>query len=262
MQDPPHAPTPSDDSGQYFRLPPLVTGGAILAVLGIALAVGLYANNAVRQHGVPEPTPSPTALPVAVITVSTATPLPAVVQTPTPLIVVLAPATTPTSATLAVSQAPLREPSATPTQVPVPQPGLTKAPSTAPTPTVDPVLADEVGKAYVQFWRVRSQALLELDDSHLGEVMDGQYLTDIEHLIEQLRVEGRAIKTQASLNFNVLQINGSFARLIDHVDDKSVYVKLGTEDAINDPELDNFTVLYTLSKSSTIWKVVDSAISP
>src|SRR5205085_2534499 len=88
-------------------------------------------------------------------------------------------------------------------------------------PTVEPQLAEEVGRAYVTFWRVRSQALLELDTTHLGEVMDGDYLQNFVARLDELRLEGRAIKTQIILNYTIAHVTESTATVLDRLEDTS-----------------------------------------
>jgi hypothetical protein len=145
---------------------------------------------------------------------------------------------------------------------PTPTPDVSPARSPTPLPTVEPTLAAEVGQAYENFWQVKSQALLELDQSHLSEVMDGQYLADTRYLIDQLQGEGRAIKTQVSLNYTVVEASANTATVIDNFVDNSVYVNIGTEEALSDPAADQLSVLYRLQRMSDSWKVVQSVRSP
>jgi hypothetical protein len=128
-------------------------------------------------------------------------------------------------------------------------------------PTVEPTLAAEVGQAYENFWRVRSQALLDLDPTHLPEVMDGNYLEGTVHRISELQNEGKAIKTQVSLSYSVLEVSAENATIVDDVIDNSVYVNIGTEDAISEPTADQLRILYTLRTVGGVWKVVDSVRS-
>jgi hypothetical protein len=123
---------------------------------------------------------------------------------------------------------------------------------------VEPTLAAEVGQAYENFWRVRSQALLELDESHLPEVMDGDYLNTVSQRIDELRTEDRAIKTHVILNYSVLEVTEDSATVIDDFEDDSVYVKVGTDEPLTDPTADQLRVLYKLRNFAGAWKVVDS----
>jgi hypothetical protein len=167
----------------------------------------------------------------------------AVTPTPgqTPLVLVLD--ATPTATTAVV------------TSPPAPTPGL------KPLPTVEPALAAEVSQAYENFWQVTSQALLELDTTHLQDVMDGDYLAAISDRISELRAEGKAIKTHVILNYAVLSATQDIATVVDDFEDDSVYVRIGTDEPISEATADQVRTVYKLSKSSGVWKVIDSVRS-
>ena len=242
------APDAEREPAGYIRLPWPLVGGVLFLFLAALLAFGLFANRNLRpQLGV-----LPTSTPLAEAT-STPPPVaaPAAVRTSTPTAratdVPLSRAATPTVPATPVA----------PTETPAP----TAEPRPTVLPTVEPALAQEVGEAYVTFWRVRSQALLELDESHLSDVMDGDYLNHIAGLIEELRSEGRAIKTQVVLNYSVVIATTETAAVVDFVEDNSVYVRINTEDPISDPTADHLRIMYRLKKFSDAWKVVDSVRS-
>ena len=248
--DEPHLPDEMEPS-PYLRLPwPLVAGG-LLAVLGLALAAGLLANRALREQ-LTLPTPTPPAA-VALATAPPNSPNVAVTAVPT-----RAPSSTAVQPTVAPT-ATTRPLVATPVPTAVTAQAATA--DSTPTPTVEPQLADEVGRAYVKFWRVQSQALLELDTSHLSDVMDGDYLASVEKRIDELRDEGRAIKAEVRLNYSVVQAGADSASIVDQFEDNSVYVAIGTDQALSEPTADHLAVLYTLRKVSGAWKVVDSVRS-
>jgi hypothetical protein len=243
-----------EDSGHaYVRLPwPLVAAG-LFGVLVLVLAAGLFANRYLRPQVGLVPTEVPLAAPGASPTPQPAT---AVVATPvaalarTPLIIgtVAAPTVTPPPA-----------PATAPTSTP--EPAAPASPTPSPLPTVEPALAEEVGRAYEMFWRVRTQALLELDETHLSEVMDADYLTAFKQTMARLRAENRAIKTRVILNYFVVGASQDSATVVDDIEDNSVYVRIGTEDPLTSPTADQLRVLYSLTKSSGMWKVVDSVRS-
>jgi hypothetical protein len=88
--------------------------------------------------------------------------------------------------------------------------------------------------------------------------MEGDYFDNIAHLIEQLRTEGRAIKTQVILDYSIIQATSEAASVVDHVEDNSVYVSIGTEDPLSLPTGDQLRILYRLRRFPEGWKVVDS----
>src|SRR5438876_7478483 len=172
MNDAHDADAGTEQTTHYMRLPwPLVAFG-LVALLAVVLGIGLFANRYLRPQVGLVPTPEPVL--VAAVPVTSTPQVATVVPTAAPTLVVQAPAgatATPLPAPAAATSTPQAVPNATPSAL----------------PTVEPALADEVGRAYVMFWRVRSQALLELDSSHLSGSMDGDYLSNIERLVDELR---------------------------------------------------------------------------
>jgi hypothetical protein len=251
------------EDSPYVRAPwPLVTAG-LLGVLVLGLAIGLFANRNLRPNVANAPTSAvavpplvPTSLPPAAVATT-----PTVIQTSLPIAVPTAAQelASPT-ATVGVTSVPPTPtvPAPTPTPTPTVAATLRLSPTPSATPTVDPALAEEVGKAYETFWQVRSQALLELDTTHLDEVMDGDYLLNVQRRIDELRQEGHAIKTQVTLNYLVIQATPDKAKVIDDYKDNSVYVEIGTEDPLTAPVNDQSRVLYELQNTAGIWKVIDS----
>ena len=242
------APDAEREPAGYIRLPWPLVGAALVLFLALILGFGLFANRNLRpQVGV-----VPTSTPLAEATSTTppgAAPVAVQASTPTP-----GATDVPVSSVVAPT---LAAATAAPTETPAPA----AEPTPSVLPTVEPALAQEVGDAYVTFWRVRSQALLELDGSHLSDVMDGDYLEHIASLIDDLRTEGRAIKTQVVLDYSVVAATTEAATVVDFVEDNSVYVRIGTEDPISDPTADHLRIMYRLKKFSDAWKVVDSVRS-
>jgi hypothetical protein len=247
------APDQTTGESPYLKLPwPLVAGGLAIMLL-VVLGVGLYANRYLR----PQTTIQPTFTAVAVV-VPLATPQPA---TPT-----AAPATStpqPAIAPVTATQTPILRSTAGPTPAAA-QATSTAVPETSstpsPEPTVDPALAAEVGRAYENYWRVQTDAILQLDTSQLASVMDGEALDVVTRRIEELRAEGKAIRTKAVLNYNVVQADDSKAAVVDRVEDNSFYVKAGTEEPVSEPASGAYSVLFHLQKISGMWKVVDSVV--
>jgi hypothetical protein len=226
----------------YLRLPWPLVATALVGVLALALAIGLLANRYLRPQVEVAPTP------IAVAVAPVATPAPAPTAEPTRTIA-------PTSTPLVVTAAP----TASPLTVTV---TLTTAPTTTATPaarpTFDALLVAEVGKAYENYWQVRTQALLELDKTHLDEVMAGDHLGSVAQRIDELISENRAIKTDVDHDFRVVQVAGDDAQVLDDYISDSVYVDPATQLQLSNPTSDELRVLYRLSRFDGKWKVVDS----
>jgi hypothetical protein len=240
------APERSPGDSQYLKLPWPVVAGGLFALLAVALAAGLYANRFIR----PQTTIVPTTTPPPVVAVA---PVATPVNPTAPPASTIPPATPPPAPT----SAPPPSPSATPVPATsTPAPALTSTPS--PVATVDPALAAEVGQAYERYWRVTSQALLQLDSSQLPQVMEGERLATATQLIEDLRAQGRAVHANVTLNYVVAAANGDSASVIDRYEDRSFFVIPGTDEALTKPSSDESHVLFRLRRISGVWKVVDS----
>ncbi len=241
-------PQPEPEPPRYIRLPlPVVAGGLFLVLAGL-LALGLYANRNLRPIGV-LPTPNPQAIAAATAppTLAVTAQIPVGVVTPpqtlppTPLILVLS---TPSPVARSTDIPPI-VPSGTPTSV-----------STA--AALDPVTVREVSQSFERYWQVRTQALLDLDKTHLSEVMGGAHLKTIEDRIDELRREQRAIKTDVDHDISVISVTGRTAQIVDDYISNSVYIDFATREPLSPPASDELRVLYQLDKSDGTWKVVDS----
>ena len=152
---------------------------------------------------------------------------------------------------------------ATATSAPAPMatvsvpPAASAAASPSPMRTVDPQLAREIGAAYERYWAVRAGSLLSLDTSHLAEVMAEEELAGVTRVIEQLRAEGRAIKTDVTLNYTVTYAVGDEAEVYDEYTSRSAYVHPTTREPLG-PEREPSTLKVThfMKKVDGTWKVI------
>jgi hypothetical protein len=217
----------------YIRLPWPVVGAALFVVLAGLLAFGLFANRNLRPQAAAVPTASLSELPTPT---SLAVVLPTRVNTPAAL-----PTVAPTQTHAAVTQ-----PSAT----------AIAPPAATPRPTVSPELAAEVSSAYQQYWQVRAEALYELDDSRLQEVMAGDHLAAAEDLIRQLRSEGRAIRTDVTHKYVVLEATQNRAQIADEYTDDSIYVDMTSRQNLTEPVGALVKEQYQMDKIEGSWRVV------
>jgi hypothetical protein len=233
----------------------------LFALLAVLLGAGLYANANLRSPGVSIPTPAPAA---AAATEPPSTPQPAAPATPqlaTPTRVPAATATPPLQPTLA----PAVPTAALTPLVQVGDAGATPAVASAataetpkPLPTVEPTLAAEVSSAYERYWQVRSEALLDLDKTHLSEAMSGDHLASTSQLIDELSGENRAIQTNVDHDYEVIQASEESAEVYDDYLSSSYYVDPRSGKELTDPATDELRVLYQLIHTDGVWKVVDS----
>jgi hypothetical protein len=226
------APDAEPEAASYIRLPWPIVGAGLFLVLVALLGLGLFANRNLR--------PQTAAAPTAVLVEPTPTSLPVVAAT---LVV------TPTSEPRVIATGTVAAATSTPA-------AATAAPTATPRPTVIPELAAEVGNAYKQYWQVRSEALFDLDSSHLSEVMAGEHLASIENLIEDLRTEGHAIQTDVNHKYAIIQASLNDAEVADTYTDSSVYVDAQSHAVLSQPANDVLQEEYRLSRINGGWRVV------
>jgi hypothetical protein len=133
------------------------------------------------------------------------------------------------------------------------------------TPTIDSGLTAEIVVAYKHYWDVRADALLNLDPTHLPEVSAEPHLTVLQTGIEQLKNEGRAIRTDVQLDFKVVSATSSLAIVADDGVDHSVYINPETKEPLGDDGTNDSStskVEFKMEKFDDTWKVIDSANAP
>lgn len=121
-------------------------------------------------------------------------------------------------------------------------------------------LEREIEAAFLHYWDVRSQALLNLDGSHLSEVTAGVELTRDQQQIDDLKAQNRAIKVE--INYRLAFVNSSqdSAELFDDSFNKSYYVATDTKQPQGSPGSGGpVKVSYVLQKLQGTWKVVDGS---
>ena len=234
----------SEHSSPYLRLPWPAVVAILVGTLALILAAGIYANRNLRPQAGVVATQAVVAATPVIAAVPSATPVPAVAVAPTPA--VLASQASPTATDPASCDYAIRD--SWPDRD-----GCSNHLTDS-----RPALADEIGKAYVTYWRVRSQATLDLDSTHLPEVMDGDYLQSFAAHLEELREQGQAIKTKVDLNYEVVQANSDAAIVHDRIEDNSFYVEPGTDNALSDPSNEQSLIEFKLRNFNGTWKVVDS----
>jgi hypothetical protein len=241
------------DDGPYLRVPWPVVATGLVGVLGLLLALGMYVNGALR----PRLGAQPAAVPVVVEGEGTltatgvagnvrATPVLTIgpLATPAALVVVLA---TPTPGVSI---------SSTQTSMPTPQSTATAESRARTAPTITPELVAELETAYKQYWQIRAEALYTLDDSRIGEVMDDEHLKSVKRLIQDLRVEGRAIDTDIQHSYRIREATESEAKIHDSYVSNSVYIDVNSRRTLTKPAADRLLEAYELKRIAGVWKVV------
>jgi len=185
----------------------------------------------------------------------------------TPVVQPATNATQPTTSTAATTPAPAL--AATPVQVTIDignvpaEPASVAAPP--PVPTVDPVAQAEVLQAYAHYWQQRTLAFRDLDSSLLGSVAAGPELDGLTGKIDQLRSEGRAIRTHVIHHVVALPTAPGEAVVADEFEDLSTYIDASTKEPIDpataDPQSGPVVKVHeVLQKIDGLWKVTGGEI--
>lgn len=132
-------------------------------------------------------------------------------------------------------------------------------------PTVDPVAQAEVLQAYAHYWQQRTLAFRDLDPSLLIEVAAGDELAALTSGIDDLRSQGRAIRTHVLHHLVALPTAPGEAVIADEYEDLSIYVDFETQAPIDPANPDPQTgptvkVRKLLQKLDGIWKVSGSQV--
>ncbi len=284
---------------KFLVIPALERGDPAAQTRGVATLGALQTQQAItrtQQVLTPQPTPQPAATSRPVTTAhpatqptaaSTAAALPPVTQANQAPTSVTAPAAVetktssvstpaglratdaapPSSGAASATQAPAVE--ATPVQEAIgtsniqAQTPATGAPPAV--PTVDPVAQSEVMQAYSHYWEQRTLAFRDLDASLLDSVAAGPELDSLTGKIDQLRSEGRSIRTHVFHHFVALPTAGGEAVIADEYEDLSIYVDFETKVPVDPTNPDPQTgpivkVRKLLQKLDGIWKVTGSQV--
>lgn len=157
-------------------------------------------------------------------------------------------------------------PSAAPAAVTAPavvaSPSVSTAASAGPSLRVasDP-LTLEIERAYLHYWDVRTQAYLDLDTSHLGEVMAGAELERMTQQIKDLQAKGRAVKVDVDHHYLLASTAADHAVVYDEYLNRSQFVDAATKQVIatsSPPATEK--VSYDLQKIDGTWKVIGGAL--
>jgi hypothetical protein len=144
------------------------------------------------------------------------------------------------------------------------EPTPTEAPSASPTVTVEPTPTaspeEAVKEAYLHYWEVYGEALLNLDGSRLSEVMTGPRLERALQEIQQLEEQGRAVKIVVESRPVVVEVGSDEALVLDEYENRSYLIDAETKEPLSEPPTTGETIRdrVTLTRVGDTWKVLDT----
>jgi hypothetical protein len=135
---------------------------------------------------------------------------------------------------------------------------VTAAASAAPSlPVATDPLTLEIEQAYLHYWDVRTQAYLNLDTSHLNEVMAGAELDRETTQINDLKAQGHAGKLDVEHHYLIASRAPDQAVVYDEYLNKSLYLDASTKQELptaSPPSVEKIS--YDLQKTNGSWKVI------
>lgn len=252
-------------------LPYLPVGLGIFALLVVILIAALLLNGRFRppvgvatvpaiagQSSVtPPPMPSPTA-PAVVPAITPSPSAPSAAATATPP---LGSPTPPPAATASAAGTAIT-PTLTASEATAVALGI---PLTLQTPVVEPgttgsiqELEKEIRAAYLHYWDVRAEAYLNLDTSHLSEVMAGAELERETQQLQDRIAKNKPSRLDVEHHISFVLIGDDRAIINDQYLNKSVFVDPATKHDIPTAEPPSIVkVSFQLRKLDGVWKVVD-----
>jgi len=117
----------------------------------------------------------------------------------------------------------------------------------------------QIRSAYQKYLDVYSQAVFNLDGSHLAEVLDGKALTLVTDEVNGLKSQGRPVQIVEDQRFIALSdVTMQSATLVDEYTSRSVYIDPSTHQPL--PRTGPPTHVrqsYVFQNENGIWKIVD-----
>jgi len=144
------------------------------------------------------------------------------------------------------------------TESPTPAATRTAVPEASPTST--PSIEQEVSEAYLRYWEVYADAVFNLDESKLPEVMTGPQLDRTRREIDGLRQRGRAAKIVVEHNSFIAELDpvAGTATMHDEYTNRSYEVDAETKQIVGQAAPGTvLTDTYFLVKEDGTWKVRD-----
>lgn len=141
-----------------------------------------------------------------------------------------------------------------------PTPAATRTATPEASPTATPSVEEEVSEAYLRYWSVYADAVFNLDETRLAQVMSGPQLQRTRQEIENLRQRGRAAKIVVEHDFFIAELDpvAGTATVRDEYANRSYEVDAETKEMVGQAAPGTvITDTYFLVKEGGAWKVRD-----
>lgn len=126
-------------------------------------------------------------------------------------------------------------------------------------PTATQTVEEEVREAYLRYWEVYAQALIDLDTAGLADVMTGPRLERALDEVEGLRNDGRAVRVVVENNPLVVEVENDEATVFDEYENSSYLVDPETKEPVDTPpNAETIRDTVTMVRIDGTWKVLDS----
>jgi|SRR5581483_1919843 len=119
--------------------------------------------------------------------------------------------------------------------------------------------AQDVANAYQHYWQVYSDALLNVDSSHIADIATGDEATRIQSEIDGIRKQKEAVRVVVKHSYFVFDVTATQAKVYDEITDGSYTVDPVTKQAGNiptDTNLEKDTYFFEFLNGG--WKVTKS----
>ena len=122
------------------------------------------------------------------------------------------------------------------------------------TPTATDVRA-QVEQAYLHYWDVYAAAMLNLDESHLPEVLAEDALANHRSQVEEQRRKNQPVRIEVEHSYRITLVGDDKASIEDNYINHSVRLDPRTKKPIESPPNTRVRRTYTLKKVNGTWKV-------
>lgn len=111
---------------------------------------------------------------------------------------------------------------------------------------------------YLTYWEVYADALYNLDETKLNDVMTGPRLERALTEVQNLRAQNRAVKIDVENQPVVVKVAGDEAMILDRYENRSHFVEPSSKKPLTQPSSsEGLRDMVSLIRVGAVWKVLD-----